>query len=181
MAAEKGLEDLLAAVTSLEAGGMAVRLSVIGDGPVRAVLERQAGASGLDGRVRWHGYIADRAAYLNALRDADIFALPSRAEGVPKVLVEAMAAGLPLVAARVGAVPALLGHGERGRLVEPHDAAALATAIADLALDQAERVRLRGAGLDFAAAHTAEAQADRLVRWMRRTFPNLPWPVEQPR
>ena len=181
MAAEKGLEDLLAAVTSLEAGGMAVRLSVIGDGPVRAVLERQAGASGLDGRVRWHGYIADRASYLKALRDADIFALPSRAEGVPKVLVEAMAAGLPLVAARVGAVPALLGGGERGRLVEPHDAAALATAIADLALDQAERVRLRDAGLDFAAAHTAEAQADRLVRWMRRTFPNLPWPVEQPR
>jgi glycosyltransferase involved in cell wall biosynthesis len=181
IAAEKGLDDLLAAVKSLEADGMPVRLSIIGDGPVRAVLEEQAAASGLDGRVRWHGYLADRSAYLDALRDADIFALPSRAEGVPKVLVEAMAAGLPLVAARVGAVPALLRGGERGRLVEPHDAAALATAIADLALDQSARVRLRNAGLDFAAAHTAEAQADRLVGWMRRSFPNLPWPAEHPR
>jgi len=181
MAPEKGVDDLLSALVSLDAAGVAATLSVIGDGPCRATLEGQAAALGLNGRVRWHGYLADRSAYLDALRNADLFALPSRAEGAPKVLVEAMAAGLPVVATRVGAVPALLGDGARGRLVEPRNPDALARAIADLALDQAERDRLRAAGLDFAAAHTAEAQADRLVRWMRRSFPDLPWPAEDRR
>lgn len=178
MAAEKGLEDLLAAIASLDAAGVPATLSLVGDGPIRTTLLREASDSGLDGRIRWHGYLADRSAYLDALRSADIFALPSRAEGAPKVVVEAMAAGLPVVATRVGAVPALLGGGTRGRLVQPHSPDALAGAIASLAVDGAERRRLRAAGLDFAAAHTAEAQADRLVRWMRQSFPDLSWPAE---
>lgn len=178
IAPEKGLDDLLRAMTDLVAVGRDVRLDVVGDGPTRPALERDAAARGLDGRVRWLGYIGDRGAYLDALRAADLFVLSSRAEGLPKVVVEAMAAGVPVVATRVGAVPALLDDGRRGRLVPPGDPAALAAAIGDLADDPATRAELSQAGLAFAAAHTAEAQAARLVDWLRQTFPALPWPPE---
>ena len=102
--------------------------------------------------------------------------LPSHAEGMPKVLVEAMAAGLPVVATTIGAVPAVLDHGNRGRLVPAGAPTRLADAIAGLLDDPPARSLLRERGLDFAASHTAEAQARRLVGWMRQTFPALPWP-----
>ncbi len=176
VAEEKGLDDLLAALARLDEAGLPATLDVVGDGPARPALEAAAARLGVADRVRWHGYVGDRAAYLDALRGADLFALPSHAEGVPKVVIEAMAAGLPVVATRVGAVGAVLDGGVRGRLVPPGDPDALAGAIADLAADPLARATLRQRGLDYAAAHTAEAQAERLVGWMRRTFPDLPWP-----
>lgn len=174
---EKGLGDLLAALVRLDEAGLAADLDVVGDGPARQALEGEAARLGVADRVRWHGYVGDRAAYLDALRVADLFVLPSHAEGVPKVVIEAMAAGLPVVATRVGAVPAVLDQGARGRLVPPGEPGRLADAIAELASDPLARATLRQRGLDYAAAHTAEAQAERLVAWMRRTFPDLAWPV----
>jgi glycosyltransferase involved in cell wall biosynthesis len=175
IAEEKGLDDLLVALVRLGAGGLDANLDVLGDGPARPALEARAGELGLDGRVRWHGFVGDRGAYLAALRAADLFVLPSRAEGVPKVVVDAMAAGLPVVATRVGAVPAVLDGGRRGRLVAAGDPGAIADAVAALAADEPEQRRLRQAGLAYAADHTVEAQAAGLVDWLRRRFPDLPW------
>lgn len=176
MTADKGLDDLLAALAAVRAGGSLATLDLIGDGPSRRQLEERAVRLGLDGAVRWHGYVGRRDTYLDLLRGADVFVLPSRAEGVPKTIVEAMAAGLPVVATSVGAVPALLDHGRLGRLVQPNDPHALAGAIIALGSDPSARDRLRSAGLEFAAAHTLEDQAGRVVAWMQRTFPDLPWP-----
>jgi glycosyltransferase involved in cell wall biosynthesis len=181
LAGEKGIDDLLAAVSRLRSSGLDARLDLLGDGPERVRLEALAASLGLNGAIRFRGHIADRAAYLDALRAADVFVMPSRAEGVPKAVVEAMGAGVPVVASRVGGVPALLADGERGVLVGPGGSAALAEAIAGLASDQAARERLRWTGLAFAADHTAPAQAARLVAWMRRSFPDLPWPTEAER
>jgi glycosyltransferase involved in cell wall biosynthesis len=178
LAGEKGIDDLLVAVSRLRSSGLDARLDLLGDGPERVRLEALAASLGLNGAIRFRGHIADRAAYLEALRAADLFVMPSRAEGVPKAVVEAMGAGVPVVASRVGGVPALLGDGDRGVLVGPGGSAALAAAIAGLASDQAARERLRWTGLAFAADHTASAQAARLVAWMRRSFPDLAWPVE---
>jgi phosphatidyl-myo-inositol dimannoside synthase len=174
MTADKGVDDLLDATAALVAAGRDVRLDLLGDGPARPALEAHAAGLALDGRVRWQGYVGDRAAYLDGLRDADLFVLPSRAEGVPKVVVEAMAAGVPVVATDVGAVASLVGSG-RGRLVPPARPEALGAAIAALADDHEARAALRAEGLAFAADHTVEAQAARLVAWMRTTFPELPW------
>lgn len=175
VAAEKGLDVLLEAVAQLRASGCPVVLSIIGDGPQRSALEDRAMSLGVTGVVNWQGHISDRGSYLAALREADIFVLPSRAEGLPKVVVEAMSAGVPVIATRVGALPALLGDGRLGRLVAPGDPLALADAIASLGSDVDGRDTLRTAGLAFAAAHTAEAQADRLIEWLAGAFPELAW------
>jgi len=175
MTADKGLDDLLAALASVRAGGLPATLDLVGDGPHRTRLQARADELALNGAVRWHGYVGRRDVYLDLLRGADVFVLPSRAEGVPKTIVEAMAAGLPVVASAVGAVPALLDRGRLGVLVQPSDPPALARAIGALGGDAVERDRLRSAGLEFAAAHTIDGQAARVVDWMQRTFPDLPW------
>lgn len=176
MAGEKGLAQLVEAVGLLVRGGRDVSLVLIGDGPARRAVERAA-ARLPEGRVADYGYVGDRATYMGLLRTAHLFVQPSRAEGVPKVLLEAMAAGLPIVAADVGATRDVLAEGKRGQLVAAADAGALAGAIGRLLDDPAERSALRERGLAWAADHTAEAQAARLLRWLRDHFPALGWPA----
>ncbi len=179
LAPEKGLGTLLRAVTLLLATGRDVQLMLLGDGPERPRLEAQANILGITEAIRWEGYMGDQEQYLAALRESDLFVLPSLSEGVPKVLLEAMACGVPVIASAVGGIPALLGDGQRGRLVRPDDEVELAAVIRSLLDDPAARQRLRRDGLTWAADHTAERQAERLVGWMRATFPALPWPDEE--
>lgn len=178
MAPEKGLAKLLQAVTLLLAGGHDVQLTLLGDGPERSPLEARARTLGITGAIRWAGYVGERERYMAALRKGDLFVLPSLSEGVPKVIVEAMACGVPVVASSVGGIAALLGEGERGRLVRPNDEIELATTIRSLMDDPATLQRFRERGMAWASDHTAERQAERLVDWMRATFPTLPWPRE---
>jgi glycosyltransferase involved in cell wall biosynthesis len=174
--ADKGLPDLLDAIRTLRTDGFEVTLDVVGDGPDRPALVDAARQLQVDDAIRWTGFVGNRELYLGRLRAADAFVLPSRAEGVPKVLIEAMAAGLPIVATTVGAIPRLLDSGRLGHLVPAGDPNGLAASIRRLHADPVERMRLRVAGLDFAAAHTIEAQAERLVDWLRAAFPRLAWP-----
>lgn len=174
MAGEKGLPELIEACRRLREAGHQLTLVIVGDGPARARVERLL-TSLPQGAVEDYGYVGDRPTYMGLLRSGDLFVHPSGAEGVPKALVEAMAAGLPIVATDAGAVADVLGHGERGRLVDPGDAAALAGAIRELMTDDAERQRLRESGLAWASDHTADAQARRLVGWLRQQFPAIGW------
>src|SRR4029078_13191465 len=97
-----------------------VRLVLIGDGPARPALERALGRL-RPTTVEDYGYVGDRATFMRLLRAADVFVPPSHAEGVPKAVVEAMAAGVPVVATDVGMVRVVLGDGERGVVVRPGD------------------------------------------------------------
>ncbi|MDQ3493115.1 MAG: glycosyltransferase [Chloroflexota bacterium] len=177
MAPEKGLATLLRAVTLLLATGREVRLQLIGDGPERPRLEAQARTLGISDSISWEGYVGERERVLAMLRESDLFVLPSLTEGVPKVLVEAMACGVPVIASAVGGIPAVLGDGDRGRLLRPGDEIDLATSIRSLLEDPAAMRTFRDRGVAWAADHTAERQAERLVDWMRFTFPALPWPA----
>ncbi len=177
MAPEKGLATLLRAVTLLVANGRQVRLSLIGDGPERPRLEAQARTLGITDSISWEGYVGERERFLAMLRESDLFVLPSLTEGVPKVLLEAMACGVPVVASAVGGIPALLGGGDRGRLLRAGDEIDLATAIRSVLEDPSAARTLRERGVAWAADHTAQRQAERLVDWMRATFPALPWPA----
>ena len=144
LVAKKGHEVVIQAVTTLAQAGRPVTLDVIGEGPLRSKLEAMAPAN-----VRFHGALPSdvvRAAY----KDHDLFVMGSRVagkgdrDGIPVVLMEAAAAGLPIVATPVGGIPELVEDGVSGRLVES-DPGALARAII-AALDDYE------AALAFAVA-----------------------------
>jgi glycosyltransferase involved in cell wall biosynthesis len=174
MAAEKGLTDLVDAVRLLREGGRDVALVLVGDGPARPAVESALAVLPAD-RVEDYGFIGDRESYMGLLRTGDLLVHPSRADAVPKVLVEAMAAGLPIVATEAGAVREILGDGERGRLVPAGDKSALAATIGELLDDSTEREALCRRGLEWAADHTAEAEARRLIHLLKAEFPQLDW------
>lgn len=126
---QKDFPTLLRAVARLDEH----RLIVLGEGPRRSDLERLAADLGVDGRVHFPGFVENPFSYY---RRADVFALSSRWEGLPTVLVEALAFPLNIVATDCPAGPAeILAGGRWGRLVPPGDVDALAAALHDAALD----------------------------------------------
>lgn len=152
---KKGTADLIAAL----AGMSGVRLVVIGEGPLRAQLQRQAGALGV--KAQFLGaQPADEVAVW--MRRATLLAVPSvtgrdgNAEGLPNVIVEGAACGIPVVATRHSGIPEAVEDGETGFLVAEHDRAGLAARIR-LLLDSADRRREMG----FAARTLAMERFDR--------------------
>jgi glycosyltransferase involved in cell wall biosynthesis len=126
----KGHRHLLQAVGQLQARGRPCTLLLAGDGAERQALERQASWLGID--VRFLGPSGNIGSLLAC---ADVVVLPSLSEGMSNAVMEAMAAGRPIVATRVGGTPELLG--DRGVLVPPGNAPVLAAAIEDLLADPA--------------------------------------------
>jgi len=134
-------------------------LDIVG-GFDRALQDRVA-VRGLSGNVTWTGFVNDRAAIYG---DLDIVVAPAIDEGFGMTVVEAGAFGLPVIAARSGAFPELIRHGETGLLVEPDNADALAMALRRLIADAGLRERLGGAArAHVAATFTVEQMADRFV------------------
>ncbi|HEU4407136.1 MAG TPA: glycosyltransferase [Polyangiaceae bacterium] len=143
---QKGVGFLLGAARRVLERAPEARFVIAGEGPARPELERRSLALGLGDRVRFLGYRRDIPEFLSAL---DLYALPSLWEGLPLALLEALAAGKPIVATRVGGNPEIIEDGVHGRLVPARDEVALADAIlrvrADAALlaAAAERCRAR--------------------------------------
>jgi len=173
LAPGKGLEVLLDALALLvehEADGRRTELVVIGDGPARASLETRALALGIADRIHWLGYVTDRATYLDALASCDLFVFPSPAEGFPKVVLDAMAVGLPVVATPSGTLRELVV----ARLVAAagREADHVAGTISALARRPELGRSLRDKGRGFATAHTRPAEVTRLLAtwrgWPRR-------------
>jgi glycosyltransferase involved in cell wall biosynthesis len=136
LARQKGFDVLIEAAAKLDAS-RAWRIDIYGDGPERAQLQARIAALGLDERVVLRGFTEKP---FEALSVADVFVLSSRHEGLPTVLVEAMACGLQIVATDCPHGPREILHGGNlGRLVPVEDAAALAAAIED-ALEQRDVV-----------------------------------------
>jgi glycosyltransferase involved in cell wall biosynthesis len=152
--AVKGFDLLVAALPRLAASAPSARLLVVGDGPERQALARLARELRVRDRVSITGATADVAAHLAA---ADVLAAPSRNEGMGRVLVEAMALGLPVVGTAVGGIPWVVADGETGRLVPAGDVPALADALADLAQDPALRRKLGEAAVARAELFSDEA------------------------
>jgi len=115
------------------------KLVIVGDGPLRAALEQCAESHGLRGQVEFLGMRTD---VYNLMRAFDAFALPSLHEGVPMVLLEAMALGVPIVASGVGGIPEILEDRREALLVPARDAGALARGIEVLAGSSEIRARL---------------------------------------
>jgi glycosyltransferase involved in cell wall biosynthesis len=154
------LVDILAA---LRARSPRWRLTVAGDGPLRPALAAAVAARCLGDAVELLGEVPNGPRLWELYRASDAFLHVSLTEGLPQVLLEAQAAGLPLVATDVGGVGAALAGGERGLLVAPGSAAAAAAALERLAADGSLRRRLVRAGLAHARLHTLERALDRLA------------------
>ncbi len=154
----KGVEDLLRGFVLAARSRPRLRLLLAGDGPLRDRLFAIARASGLEERVLIPGSWIDPREILPAL---DLFVLASRNEGMGRALVEAMAAGLPVIACAVGGVPEVLEEGRDGLLIPPGDPEAVALAIARLADDDRLRSRLaryaRGRAIAFGAGRMIRA------------------------
>jgi glycosyltransferase involved in cell wall biosynthesis len=146
---EKGLADFVRAAALTHARVPEARFVIWGDGPVRVALESLAAELGLTGAMEFRGLTAQPEA---ALRELDIFVLPSLTEACSNGLLEAMASGLPVVATDVGGNPALVEDEVTGLLVPVGDAAALAKAILRLIEDPPLAERLGAAAREVACA-----------------------------
>ena len=142
LAPEKAQRVLLAALESLAPEHRDFRLHLAGDGPDRPALEREVAARGLAQRVVFEGWL-DQERLRSLYRSTDILVLPSFAEGLPVVLMEAMAMEIPCVATQIAGIPELIQSGQNGLLVPPSDHRELARAIACL-MDDAELRRRLG-------------------------------------
>ncbi len=143
----KGQSLLVEAVAGLLGRGVPVRLTLVGDGPMRANLEALARRIGVEDRVRFAGAVGHDE-IPSMLRAADIFCLPSFSEGVPVVLMEAMAHSVPVVTTQVMGIPELVENLRSGLLVAPGRVDVLVDALARVALDPELREQLGARGRD---------------------------------
>jgi glycosyltransferase involved in cell wall biosynthesis len=166
----KGLELVVEALPHLPTA----TLSVLGEGPQRPALMAAAKRLGVDARITWHGHVADRERYMAVLAAADVFVLSSGSEGFPKVVLDAMAVGLPVVARPVGTLAELATV---GLIVPIHTNAPseLADAVRRPFDGRVDSEALRVSGTAFARRHTRSAEAARLVDRLRTWFVDLPW------
>jgi glycosyltransferase involved in cell wall biosynthesis len=118
----KGIEYLIRATAALQSEFPALRLEIAGSGPQRTKLEEIVSAAGLKAKVKFLGWIDDIGA---VLPNWDVFVMPSLEEGFPIAALDAMAAGLPVIASSVGGVPELIEDGKSGWLAPPRDVEAL--------------------------------------------------------
>jgi glycosyltransferase involved in cell wall biosynthesis len=156
-------------VAALRAAGRDVELAIVGPAVgapgelERGAIEASARAMGVGDRVRCLGSIPlDRL--LPMFRDYDVFVLPTGpGEGIPRVLLEAMSAGLPVITTNVAGIPSLITHEQNGLFLDAATGGAVAAAVARLMDDGELRRRLIHGGYETARAHTVDAQAAHLM------------------
>jgi glycosyltransferase involved in cell wall biosynthesis len=156
----KGVDLLVQAAARLRTPG--VDVVFVGDGAQRSDVERLARRLGVHDRVHVTGFVP-HARVPAVLASADLLVLPSRYEELGTVLVEAMHAGLPVVASRVGGIPEAVEHGVSGLLVAPGDVGELAGAIDAVLSDPALAGRLAAGARANAPGHDLEAVADAVL------------------
>ena len=159
----KNTKSLIQAMPGVLAAVPEAKLRVVGGGPSLKNLEKQVGRLSLDNAVTLLGEVPDDEAVRREYAAADVFCLPSLQEGFGIAYLEAMAAGLPVVALDVAAAPEIVG--DAGLLLAPPvDEAALADALIGLLKDKALRDKLGRRGIERAAACTWRAVAERFIR-----------------
>ncbi len=158
----KGYEDFLTAAGKIKSFEKDICFLMVGDGPCLEKLKEQAANLGISEQVIFTGYRADTADIFFAM---DVFVITSLSEGLPIVMLEAMAAGLPIVATAVGGIPEVITHQKNGILVKPRQPNELADRIIALMEDPVKAIALSLAGkrtvrdgfsMDVPAALTAD-------------------------
>jgi glycosyltransferase involved in cell wall biosynthesis len=163
---EKGLGTFLEAAARVSPLLPNVHFLVVGDGPLRGELEALAERLDLDRHVRFVGYRSNARALVELL---DVLVVPSLSEGAPLVVLEAMAAGIPVVASAVGGIPEQIRHEREGLLFPPGDSTALGDALLGLLRNPARARHLGEAGRRRSASEFSHAIMVRRVEAVYRT------------
>jgi glycosyltransferase involved in cell wall biosynthesis len=164
----KGQDVLLRAIGHCRDRGVRLELQLIGEGAIRSELERLARDLQIADRVVFTGQLPHGGRLLEHLDRADICAVPSRTEGLPRSLIEAMARGLPCVGSDIGGIPELLDAPER---VPPGDVEALSNLLIEISKDPARLARLSSRNLGKAREYAEpllEARRQKLYDVLRR-------------
>ncbi len=156
----KGQDVLIEAVSRLVREGLDLGLSCVGDGKYRQRLEARCAEMGLGRRVAFHGSLRSGDAVRAEIDKADLFVLPSRTEGLPRAMVEAMARGIPCIGSNVGGIPELLPPED---LVPPGDARALARKIREVVTDPARMSQMSFRNLEKAKEYRNDVLHTRRV------------------
>ena len=170
---EKGHADLLRAAAALEAmsGAPPFRVVIVGDGREQERLAQLASRLGIEKRIAFAGFQRETRPYYAM---ATVVAVPSHSEGSPNVVLEAMAAGLPIAANAVGGVPEILEENVTGLMVPPRNPDAMAKAILRILSDPELRLRLGAAArAGTESSHTPEAYRRTLVEFYQNTLESL--------
>jgi glycosyltransferase involved in cell wall biosynthesis len=169
LAEQKGLDTLIAAASLIQRRD--AQIVIVGDGPRRAALEAAIRTRGLEPRVRILGFRA-HPRIPPILCHSDLFCLPSRYEELSSALLEAMRAGLPIIATNVGAIPDTLGPA--GKIIAPDDPAALARAIDELLNDHTLATQLGTHAREQARAYEWSQLANRILALYHTTLDHPP-------
>lgn len=154
----KAPDILVQAVARCRTDGLELELDLVGGGKDHATVSAMVTGLDLGDRVRLHGEVTSGEPIRRLLDAADLFVLPSRTEGLPRSMIEAMARGLPCIGSTVGGIPELL---EAEDLVPPGDAEELARTIAAVAADPARMDRMAARNLGRSRAYAAPILRDR--------------------
>ena len=157
MIANKGPEVLIAAAESAVAHGADLRLTFVGDGPLRGLVERRVSDGVLANRTTFTGQVRDVA---DRLRLLDVIARPSTTEGLPLAVLEAMATGCPVLASDVAGNREVVHDGDNGMVFKVGDFEALSAALCKLAADRPEVARLGAEAVLTASSYTWGRSAD---------------------
>lgn len=170
----KGIKYLIKVIGVLKTRGFDIDLTIVGAGPLQKSLISAADSAGLAENVKFRQYIQYGKELMQVYRSSDIFVLPSiSGEGTPKVLMEAMSQGIPVIATDVGSSRYLLENGKYGILVKPKDVSSIASAIQKLIEDKNLRTRLVSEGLKLARSCTKEKQEEIVGNGLKGAIPEI--------
>lgn len=167
---QKGVDLLIRALGELQ--HLAWTLYLVGDGPHRPALEDLASELGIADRVEFKGWL-DGDALAPQYQDANLFVFPSRHEGMPNAVLEAMASGLPVIASQIAGSEELVVPGETGLLVPSEDIDALREALQTLLPDAARRKMMGAASRQRVEQHFTWKQAAEQYLELLRSVRNL--------
>lgn len=168
----KGVDLALRALRRLRDGGLDARLTIAGGGALIGEYQRLAKVLGVHEATRFLGEESDRARLMRELHAADLFILPTRREGLPRALLEAMAVGLPAIATRVAGIPELLDAGD---LIDPEDVEGLAQKIRELAASKERRLQAS----ERNQARARDFEASKLIALREAFYAHLAREFEQ--
>ncbi len=160
----KGTDVLIDAVAECNRSGLDLSVTIVGEGRHRIELEKRAITSGLNRRAAFTGSVSAGEGVRAYLDAADLFVLPSRTEGMPRALLEALARGLPCVASKVGAIPEVLPEED---LVPPNDPSALARKLREILSDNERLGRMSQRNLAEASKYRESALGPQRERFYR--------------